>query len=210
MSASKQALVDSLASDIAQALGTSLLVNPDTLDAISQFTKSNQPKFESLGKDFAMQVISNWRADNKGTLHPLTREEVTKSVIEWFSSEVSRQISNDLVDYTITGVTKQRLSSSGVKETVDGSVDFDAPLVTQTVAKFEIAFGGLPAMSIGITIDVDAELTVNDTVTKLQTEPVLRIEEIDLRDCEASVEVSGPLGIKIGEFRLPIKWDVTL
>ncbi|MDA4113227.1 MAG: hypothetical protein OK474_04190 [Thaumarchaeota archaeon] len=210
MSPSQQALVDSLAGDIAKALGTSLLASPGTLDAISQFTKSNRPKLESLGKDFAMQVISNWRADNKGTAHPLTREEVTKSVIEWFSSEASRQISNDLVDYTITSVTRQRLASSRVEETVDGNVVFDAPLVTHTVAKFAIAFGGLPAMDLEIAIDVDAELTVNDAVTKLQSEPVLRVEEIDLRDCEASVEVSGPLGIKIGDFKVPIKGDITL
>ena len=209
MSASQQSVVDSVAADLEKALGSSLKAEPSKMDAISQFTPSQQQKFASLGKDFAMQVIGNWWSEKKGAKrHGLTKGEVSEAVIEWFSSEVSREISSDLIDYTIASVTKQRLSSSRVEEIVDGSVVLDEPFTSQTIATLEIKFGGLQVMRLDFTINIDAELTVRDAVTKLESEPVLRIDEMDLRDCEASIVISGPLGRTLGEIKVPIKGEI--
>jgi hypothetical protein len=211
LSASQQSLADSLAANLEKTLATGLQGDPNKLDAISQFTPSQRQKFASLGKDFAMQVIGNWWSTKKGgKRHALTREEVTESVIEWLSSELSKQISSDIIDYTIASVTKKRLSRSKVEEIVDGSVVFDAPLIMKTITTFEIKFDRLPVMHLDISVDVDAELTVNNAVTKLLAEPVLRIEEIDFRDCEASIVIRGPLGRTLGEIKVPIKGEVIL
>ena len=211
MSSSKQSLVDSLAADIKKALGTSLQSDPNKLDAVSEFTPSRLPKFSAFGEDFAKKVIAHHGSkEQTAAKHPLTREEVTSKVIEWFSGEVSQKISSDLIEYAITGVTKVRLSSSRVEETIDGSVSLYEPLSTRTVTKFEIEFDGAPVMWLALTVDVDAEFTINDAVTKLESEPVRRIEEIDLRDCAVGVAVSSLLGITIAEFAVPIKGAFTL
>jgi hypothetical protein len=210
VSTSEQSLIDSVAADIAKSVGTSLKARPDLLTAISQFTPSQEPKLASLGKDFAVQVIGNWWSTKQGGKRgKLTREEVTEAAIEWFSSEISEEISDQLVNYTISSVTKKRLGSSRVEETVDGSVEIDEPLATHMIARFGIEFEGAATMKLDIPVSVSAKFTVNDAITKLLSVPVLRIEEIDLSDCEASVEVSGPLGMSIGEFKIPIKGKVT-
>jgi hypothetical protein len=212
MNTSRQSLVDAVAAVIANRVGTDLRASPDSLDANGQLTPSQLPKFAGLGKDFAMQVISNWWSSKQGgKRHRLTREEMIESLIEWLSSEVSKKISNDLIDYTITRVTQQRLSPSTMEEIVDGNVEIDAPpFLTMTLARFDIKYSGLPAMSLTFTLQVEGKVAANDVLTKLQTEPVLRVEEIDFRDCEVGLEISGPGDITIKEFTVPIKGTVSL
>jgi hypothetical protein len=213
MTSSEQSPVETLRTDIRNKLAACFRANAGRLEAMGEFTQSHLPKFSFLGETTTEQVIANFRSRSEGGgRHLLTREQVATKVLEWLSSNISEQFVAGLVEFTVTGVTQQRQGQTA-EQTVEGSVAFQDPLRTRTITDFQLVFDDIPVgASLAFTIDVDAELTIKNVVTKVQTEPVFRFEKIDFRDCEAGVVVKAthPTSFNLGEFTVPIKGEFHL
>jgi hypothetical protein len=181
------------------------MVNLPDVRQIAWLNRTPHPRFAKGSLDYFLKVIATNQV-TEGETPPISDENIRAGVLERFAENLTTVLSADAVNITIDAV---KTKSSPLRETdialSDVSVD---PFERDVGVDFVVYYTGAEVARVRLSVTATLEISIKTVEVKIEGGPEPRITMIDLRDCEASLTLTGPTDAELATHSFPIKGEL--